>query len=453
MENKIELKKGLILKNIKNNNSLFDGLSYEGLCIIRDFEIPIFVYNLLPNESANIEITYYSKKCCFAKVIKLLNVSKERRILNEYEKLLYESGSAPLLSLDYSKQIEFKETLIKKLFARNLNIKEINPIIKSPKEFFYRNKITLQIEYKENEILFGFFKKYSHSLIPQINLLLANKQINNFYKNILLNPQTEIDIKIKETIFSLGPNKITLRSSNLDNNIEIVLNINKKIEKRLIDELIELNKLKKNYKISIFDELKNKWINLLEHQGIKYQIDNIFFEVKNDSFYQINEELAKLIYKQILDWIPNKNLNIVDAFSGVGTIACFIANKTKKVYSIEINNNATTQAKRNIEINKISNIEIINADANEWISKNKEAIDLVIFDPPREGLKNKSIEAIIQSQIKQIIYLSCDPKTLIRDLKEFTYSGYSIKKIQSYDMFPQTPHIETLVLIERKNET
>ncbi|SYV90519.1 tRNA (uracil-5-)-methyltransferase related enzyme [Metamycoplasma alkalescens] len=107
-------------------------------------------------------------------------------------------------------------------------------------------------------------------------------------------------------------------------------------------------------------------------------------------------------------------------------------------------------AKSNILKNKLKNLEVINDDANDWIVKNAKKIDLAIFDPPREGLKKQSIEAIIQSKIKKIIYLSCDPKTLVRDLKELINNNYLIKEVIPYDMFPQTHHIETLVLLEKK---
>ncbi|PZW00561.1 23S rRNA (uracil(1939)-C(5))-methyltransferase RlmD [Metamycoplasma auris] len=451
MNKNIQLKKDLILRNITNNQSLFDGLSYEGLCIIRDFEVPIFVYNLLPQEIADIQITYYSKKCCFAKVINFIKTSNARRKLDLDESMLYESGSALLVVLSYENQIEFKQNLIENLFRRNLGINKINSIIKSPNQLSYRNKITLQVDYKTNKISFGFYKRHSHELVEQKDLLLANQTIRDFYKSVLLNPSSKNNKQFKDTILSLKPKKITLRANNYSTNeIEIILYIDRNIEKRLIDNLNEINKLDDAYKISIFNELENKWINLLNHQGIKCKINNNIFEVKNDSFYQINEEVTKEIYQQIYELIPNENLNVVDAFSGVGTIACYIANKTNKVYSIELNKNATDQAKRNIELNNISNIEIINADANEWINQNKEKIDLIIFDPPREGLRKESINAIVESKINKILYLSCDPKTLIRDLNEFVKNDYLIKKVQPFDMFPQTPHIETLVLIEKK---
>lgn len=452
-QNKITLKKGLILKKIQNQSNLNQGLSYEGLCIIRDFDIPIFIYNLLPNEIADIEITYYSKKCCFAKVIKLWNKSSKRKELNNQLKELYESGSSPLLSLSYQDQLNFKQTIINNLFQRNLNYFNVKKIIKSNNQLNYRNKISLQIEYHENQIKFGFYKKHSHQLIAQSDLYLGNSTIKKFYKNILLDPNNQFDQELKKTIFNLKPKKIILRSpsnNNLNEEIEIILILKNHPNKNLIDNLEKINKKISIYKFSIFIENKNHWINLLHHNGIEYQINNFRFNVKNDSFYQINEEIMVLIYQQIFDWIESSNLNIVDAFSGVGTIGSYITNKANKVYSIEINQIATMLAKSNILKNKLKNLEVINDDANDWIVKNAKKIDLVIFDPPREGLKKQSIEALIQSKIKKIIYLSCDPKTLVRDLKELINNNYLIKEVIPYDMFPQTHHIETLVLLEKK---
>ncbi|BAP39402.1 23S rRNA (uracil(1939)-C(5))-methyltransferase RlmD [Metamycoplasma canadense] len=447
----ITLQENLIIKRVKSDNLLFySGLSYEGLCIIRNFDIPIFVYNMLPDEEADIQITYYSKKCCFAKVIKYRKLSDLRDELDVSKNKLYETGSAPLLSLPYKHQLKFKQTIINNLFERNLNYKNIFPIVPSCSELGYRNKISVHVEYNDEKPILGFFKKYSHELVEQDDLHLGTYCIRNFYKNILFQPQNDLNLKINKTIFKFKPSKIVLRSPKSSFSfIEIILKVPTLENKNLIKELEELNKEVLQYKFSIFEKDTKNWTNLLNHEGINYEIGNLSFSVKNNSFYQTNENIMNLIYKKINEWIKFQNLTILDSFGGVGTIGIFVSPKASKVYTVDINPISTKMAKNNIEVNKIVNVEAINADANKWLEQNYEKVDLVIFDPPRDGLTQESIKAILKSKIKNIIYLSCDPKTLVRDLKQITEKDYEIKEVIPYDMFPQTHHIETLVLLEK----
>ncbi|BAQ54471.1 23S rRNA (uracil(1939)-C(5))-methyltransferase RlmD [Mycoplasmopsis arginini] len=449
----LELKEGLVIKRVKNEASAFYlGLSYEGLCVLRDFNIPVFVYNLLPNEEADIQITYYSKKCCFAKVIKYRNFSPLRECLDNNKKLLYETGSAPLMSLSYDNQLKFKQFIINSLFERNLSYSNVLPIVKSVCQWGYRNKITLQVKYENEKPLLGFFKKYSHDLVQQEELFFGVVSIRNFYKSFLLNPESDFEKKINEIIFKFKPHKITLRSpKSTFRNIEIILQINDEPKEEFVKELEKLNLQETKYKFSIFNKNNKTWTNLLNHAGNKHEIGKLTFNVKNDTFYQINENVMNLIYKQIYDWIPTCKLtNILDSFGGVGTIGLFVASKANTVYTIEINEISTQMAKQNIKENKIDNVIAINADANKWLVDNYKIVDMVIFDPPREGLGKEAISSIIKSKIKRVIYLSCEPKTLVRDLKELINNGYGIKEVQPYDMFPQTHHIETLVLLQKK---
>ncbi|MGX9339800.1 23S rRNA (uracil(1939)-C(5))-methyltransferase RlmD [Mycoplasma sp. 2261] len=450
---KVELKEGQILKWVKNESKPFYlGLSYEGLGIIRDFKVPIFVYNLLPDEEADIEITYCSKKCCFAKVKKYRTCSLLREKMEPSRVLLYETGSTPLAGINYENQLKFKQYIIKNLFERNLNYTKVLPILESNCQWFYRNKISLQIKYDEKGPKIGFFKKYSHDLVEQTEMELAVVAIREFYKKVLISPKTDFEKDFKNLIFQVKPFKITLRSPKSSFCcIEIILHIKEDLSPENIKLFEALLKDNLSYKVTFFNTTSNKWINLLNHNGIKYELGKLVFNVVNDTFYQINETVMNNIYKKISDWIPSNELNVLDAFGGVGTIACFIAHKCRKVYSVEINKKSSLMAIENIKENKISNIEVINDDANKWLILNKEKIDLVIFDPPREGLDSETIKSIKDSDIKKIIYLSCEPKTLVRDLQNITSFGYELIEVQPYDMFPQTQHIETLVLLEKKS--
>ena len=171
------------------------------------------------------------------------------------------------------------------------------------------------------------------------------------------------------------------------------------------------------------------------------------FSVNLNSFYQVNNEMAELAYKEIIDEVPENSI-VYDLFGGAATIGIHVADKAKKVYSVEINKDSHNDAKKNIALNNIDNVEAIMGDANEWVRNNDKNADVVIFDPARSGISEDSANAINKSGVEKIIYLSCNIETQIRDVKRLT--NYEIVKIQPYDFFPQTYHVENLVVLTKR---
>lgn len=171
------------------------------------------------------------------------------------------------------------------------------------------------------------------------------------------------------------------------------------------------------------------------------------FVVNLNSFYQVNSEMAKLAYDEIKANVPNDSI-VFDLFAGAATIGIYISDKCKKVYSVEINKESIRDAKRNIELNKVKNLEIINEDANAWILNNGIKADVIIVDPARAGLSKDSAIALNSSGAKTIIYLSCNIYTQRIDMDFLT--NYEIVKIQPFDFFPQTYHIENLIICKKK---
>ena len=170
------------------------------------------------------------------------------------------------------------------------------------------------------------------------------------------------------------------------------------------------------------------------------------FIINLNSFYQVNNEMAKMAYEDIISHV-NKNDIVYDLFGGAGIISIHISHKAKKVYSVEINKDSHKDALKNIEINNIKNIELICEDANKWIINNKNA-NVIIIDPTRSGISKESSNAINLSKIKKIIYLSCNIETQKRDID--LLNNYKIIEIQPYDFFPQTYHIENLIILKLK---
>lgn len=186
---------------------------------------------------------------------------------------------------------------------------------------------------------------------------------------------------------------------------------------------------------------------------IEEEIENIKFQISPTSFFQINLEQAKKLYGLALSYIDNiRDKNLVDAYSGTGTIAMLLAKEAKRVFAIEYVMSATKDGIKAAEYNNIKNIDFINGKVElelNNILKKGEKIDAIVFDPPRKGLEANIIDEVSAANIKEIVYISCNPSTFARDLKLLSSKGYVLKKFEAVDMFPQTAHVECIALISK----
>ncbi|WP_373441181.1 23S rRNA (uracil(1939)-C(5))-methyltransferase RlmD [Metamycoplasma equirhinis] len=421
-------------------------MSYEGFGVVKLKDFTIFVENLLIDEVADIELFWENKKIAFATVTNYIKKS-ELRIEPKSAKLL-QSGAAPLCVLSYENQLKFKQHTLEKLFKRNLPELKINKIIPSSNEYYYRNKITLHVSKINDEFKFGFYKKYSHDLIVQSTLPLAHKEIEDVYLNFVKIANTN---KISKLLTDANLSEITFRHSNFSNETQLILSC-QKLPKFFNEQINQIQKLTNidSLVLCIADKHKKSYKTIFGNEYIKYAINNLKFKVSNDSFYQVNEEQTKRMYEYVSSLISENNLNIIDAFSGVGTIGLFLAKKAKNITCIEINKFASQCAFNNAIINNINNVSFVNLGVTEYlVNKAQISEDVIVFDPPRSGLDRKVIESITTAKINKIIYISCNPRTLVRDLLIFKEKGYSINSIQPFDMFPQTFHVETVALLSK----
>ena len=177
---------------------------------------------------------------------------------------------------------------------------------------------------------------------------------------------------------------------------------------------------------------------------------DLTFEISASSFFQINPEQVEVLYKTALDLIDiKKNQVVLDAYSGVGTIGLIASKNAKKVISVEIVKDAHKNAIENAKRNNVNNIEFYCNDAGEFIKSYEGDLDIVIMDPPRKGSDDKFLSTLIEKKIKNIIYISCNPETLARDI-QYLSSYYKVDYVQPVDMFPMTSHVETIVDLSLK---
>ena len=387
----------------------------RGICYIND-KIT-FVENALPDEIVNIKLTKESKKYNEAEVIEYIKTSPKR--VNPLCPFYNDCGGCNLLHLSYEDTLKYKKEKIESILSKYANYKNNIDVYGSPKQVNYRNKITLKV--KDGSI--GYYKTKTHNITKINHCYLAQDSINKFIEDINL-----LNVKNGEIIIRSNYNNellIHIKSpSNVNPDITAIKKKHKLVGIILNDKTI--------YGEPSFIEIINKQ----------------YFQVSYDSFFQINREVCSIIFNMILDEIK-ENETILDLYCGVGTLGINACKKAKKAYGIEIVKNAILNAITNSKINKRDNIYYMLGKVEDNLSKIKDNIDTIIVDPPRAGLDDKTKQTILEFKANKIIYVSCDPMTLARDLKELS-SLYNIKKVTSLDMFPYTEHIETYCVLERR---
>lgn len=380
-----------------------------------------FIENALINEEVDIEITSEKKKYMCAKVKNIIKKSEDRVLEQcKYAKIC---GGCNIMHINYDKQIEFKINKIKEIFNKfckiNINIDEF---IKS-EQLFYRNKITLHVSNKV-----GLYKEKTNEIIEVDNCLICNKKINEIY-NIL----NKIDLKNIE--------KITIRSSEITNESMVIFDINSDIDIQKYKDLLINN-------VTTFIVKKNNHYDTIFGKGFIYEkLNDLIFKISPDSFFQVNTLGAQKLYSKVKEYL-GKNNNVLDLYCGTGTIGIFISDISLNVVGIEINKYAVCDANENKKINNISNIKFICDDSQNVLKNTNMNFDAVIVDPPRSGLSKDMINSIFKIEPKKIIYVSCDPITLARDVN-LLIEKYDFKKISLVDMFPNTSHVESVVLLEK----
>ena len=370
----------------------------------------IFVPNLLPNEEALVKIVLDKKKYMVGEIIKLVKKSDDRIV----PKCSYENCGCAIKCLNYPKTLEFKKNKVTEILKRYGNLENvIKEIVPSNNIYGYRNKITLKV--KGGKI--GYFKNGTNELI-EINRC----EISSEKSNKIIEVLKKCDLsKVCEVIIKdFGEVMIIIKG---DMDIEVLKPLTTSIY--MNDRLVYGN------------------------ENIIAQLGDFKFYVSKDSFFQVNTEVALKLYNKVLEYLDNlSGKSILDLYSGTGTISLFLSKYFKKVTAIEINEEAVRCAFLNKELNNISNVRFICGDVSKEI--HNLSADNIVVDPPRSGLTIDGINDILKINPERLIYVSCDPMTLARDLK-LLGENYEVKEVTLFDMFPWTYHVESVCLLIRKN--
>ncbi|MBQ3418923.1 MAG: 23S rRNA (uracil(1939)-C(5))-methyltransferase RlmD [Erysipelotrichaceae bacterium] len=418
-------------------------ITNDGQGICKKDGLVIFVKEMLIDEEAEVKIIAEKKNLAYGIIDKLIVPSKYRQ--ESLCPISYKCGGCDFLYVDYNYQLVLKKHILEQTFKNmDLNIK-INDVIGADNPYEYRSKVQIPVNNHE----FGFYRKYSNDIVEFDNCYIQSKLSNDIFKYLkekLLN--LRIDKYIRHILIKhcFGTNEVMLCLIVKDFNIP-------NIEELVNDIIIKFNDIK-SFILNL--NTRNDNVILGNEEKVLYGknyvtdiFDGIKFNISLKSFYQVNyEQMRKLYYlaKDLAD--VNDQTKLLDLYCGIGTISLFMARFCKDVVGVEIVKEAIENAKLNAEINGIKNATFYLDDANNEMDKYLIDKDVVIVDPPRKGLNDKLINSLINSDIKKIVYISCNPATLARDLCKF--EGYfSFDTVYPVDMFPNTKHVETVVLMSR----
>lgn len=335
-------------------------------------------------------------------------------------------GGCHLQHLKYEETLKFKEDKIKNIFKKFKIKVKVLPCEPSPKIYNYRNKLTLKCDGEK----LGLYKINTHEVVDIAECKISSNEINRAIKII-----REINLNnVREIILQNYLNNILITFKIIDKNYNNIIPLK--------------DKLKEFKSYGIFVEYKNNTIFQMGEKYILKEEFNIKYPFTNNSFYQINDEVKNIIYSDILANISTSD-KVLDAYSGSGLLSACMARKAKLVTGVEIVPSATQNANKLKELNGLKNLQNINGDfVKELIYKIN--FNVCVLDPPRAGVNKEAIELIMKKRPQKVIYLSCNPATLARDLCLFC-ERYNISSLKPYDMFPNTHHVETLAVLELKN--
>ena len=453
-----------ISKNEEYEVEIIDnGYNGEGIAKIDGFTV--FVPNAIKGEVVKILIVKVLSSHAFGKI---LEIEKKSKFRQEIDCATYKRcGGCDLRHIKYEQTLKMKQNAVQALVNKTLKNKiEVKETLGMENPFFYRNKAQYPVGVnKDRKPIIGVFANRTHEVIPIKNCLIQNPKSEAIAKFIL-----EF---IKEKNISIYNEKtgrgffrhIVIKEGIKTNEIMCIFVINGK-KFPYEDELVE--KLKQNYP-EIKTIVKNinmkntnvilgqENINLYGNGYIEDVLGEYKFKISPLSFYQVNPKQAEKLYNLGIEMAKvSKEDTVFDLYCGIGTISLFIAKYAKKVYGVEIVEQAIKDAKQNAKINNIENVQFIAGDTKivleDLIYKKGIIADIVIFDPPRKGLDNNSINNILKIKPKKIVYISCNPATLIRDLALFE-KLYEVKTIIPVDMFPFTKHVECVCVLELKENT
>lgn len=440
---------------------MIDDLGSNGEGIGKIDGYTLFVDGALPQEKVKIKVIKVKKNFGFGKLIDIIESSEYR--VDPICDIAKRCGGCQLQQLSYEGQLKYKRKKVQDVIERigGITDLEVNEVIGMENPYFYRNKVQFPVGSSRNEqINIGFYAMRSHDIVTTDKCYIQqpiNRDIIDIVRDYMtcnnIKPYNEISHKgiIRHVVTRISHHSkeimvgIVINSNRLPNSEELVRRL-KEIE-NVTGIFININKEKTN--VIMGNKMKMLW----GKPYITDYIGDVSYNISPLSFYQVNPVQTEKLYNAVLEYAELTGNEILwDAYCGIGTISLFLASHCKKVMGVEIVPESIEDARENAKINNIGNAEFFTGKAEEVITEKYNegiAADIIVVDPPRKGCDRELLNTIIKMQPEKVIYVSCDPATMARDIKILGEGGYGVEVIQPFDLFPQTVHVECVVRMQK----
>jgi len=435
--------------------------SHQGEGIGRVNNFTVFVPGAILGERVRVKISEVKKNFARGRLKEVISSSPHR--IKPPCPVYHLCGGCQLQHIVYEKQLEMKKEIVENALDRigKQTIKTL-PTIGMKDPWRYRNKGYFQVNQEKGRVRLGFYNAGSYDFVPASGCVLFSLQINILASHL----EDQLSLQ-KVTVYNSktgGGNlrNVLIRESRSTGEIMIVfftkednLGFDQNVLNDLARTFPQVVSIYQNINRSSKAVLPGKDFRLLKGKpDLEDAIGPFKFKISPQSFFQVNAAQAEILNEKILEYANlSGEETVIDSYCGTATISIYVAKQAEKVYGIEVEKSAARDAKINCKLNGISNLKLFTGKAEEWLYKwrrSGEEVHLIIVDPPRRGCSLKVLKGIIKIEPKKIIYISCNPATLARDLKYLTKDGdYKLKKVLPIDMFPQTSHIECIASLER----
>lgn len=448
-------------KNEVHTGKVID-LTHEGHGVVKIDRYPVFVPNALIEEEIEYKLIKVKKNFAIGKLLEVKNKSKDR--VEPPCVYYYKCGGCQLQHMTYQAQLNMKKEQVVNLFHRKGLFEDtpIQPTLGMEQPWRYRNKSQIPVgKDKDNKAIMGFYRQRSHDIIDMDSCLIQDEQHQNIM-NYVKHWFNELNMSIYDEKNKRGLMRhLVIRTGYHTDEIMVIFVTNGKkfknanvLVQKLISEFPNITSIKQNINDTHSNVIMGpQSVTLYGKDKIVDELSEVTFNISDQSFYQINSAQTEKLYQKAIDYAQLTGEEIVlDTYCGIGTIGLYMAPQAKHVYGVEVVPSAIKDAQENATKNQLNNTTFECGKAEdvilEWKAQGIKP-DVVMVDPPRKGCDETFIKTLLKLNPKRIVYISCNPSTQQRDAQLLS-DNYHLVEITPVDMFPQTTHIETVALFERK---
>jgi len=435
------------------------GLSHAGEGIGRIKNFAVFVANAIPGEEVLVKITEVKKNFGKGQLQEIL-ISSQDRVEASCE-WFSNCGGCQLQHIKYPRQIELKRQMVEDALKKigSLENVQVLPTLGMDNPWRYRNKGVFQVGEGAEGIRLGFYEPGSYDFVPGKESFLFSEKVNDLVhfieEKLNLHKIKAFDRKTQKGYLR----NVMVRESKATGEIMVVFVTNNNewllepVAEEIVSQFPEVVSIYQNINQGKSPHILGRVDRLVRGKAvIQDNLGDFIFNISPQSFFQVNNLQAHVLYAKAFEYAQLTGCEtVIDAYCGIGTITLFMAQKAHKAIGIEIVEAAIKDAEENARINGVKNTEFIIGKAEEWLPQwvgEGGRADVIVVDPPRKGCAPETLEAIVEAKPERVVYVSCNPATLARDLKYLVAQGYKVQEVQPVDMFPQTAHVECVILMQ-----